>query len=317
VGLTRADNFVFGGVCCLAFLTVALVALRPASYGAAATLAAVFLAPPTLLALQRANNDLVIFTLLGTGLLALRSGRAPVRLACFGALVAVATGLKYYPIVAAGALLAVLPWRRALAWSFGLTLVAALLALWTARSSIGRGMFELPRTIYTFGAQVLWRDVTPDRPAWAAIAALILALGAVLAWRRGWTSGLASAARGPEGERLMFAVGACVLVGCFLAGTSYAYRWIFGLWLWPWLWREAVAGRPAARLAFACWLIGLWADSVLGVVVNSVGSAYWPGLGWRLVIQPFCWVLMLLLAGWLLEAVVTQARGWRNRSRTA
>jgi hypothetical protein len=113
----------------------------------------------------------------------------------------------------------------------------------------------------------------------------------------------------------MFAVGACVLIGCFLAGTSYAYRWIFGLWLWPWLWRDAVAGRTAARLALGCWLVGLWSDGVLALVVKTLGLTYRPELGWRLIIQPFCWLLMVLLAGWLLEAVVTQARAWRERSR--
>ncbi len=184
----------------------------------------------------------------------------PVRLACFGGLVILATGLKYYPIVAAGALLAVLPWRRTTAWAFGLTVAGALGVLWSERASIGRGMFELPRTIHVFGAQLIWREVASDQPAVAAVAVVLLVLSAVLAWRRGWTSGLAGAARGPEGERLMFAVGACVLVGCFLAGTSYAYRWIFGLWLWPWLWREAAAGRTAARLALGCWLVNLWAD---------------------------------------------------------
>ena len=32
-------------------------------------------------------------------------------------------------------------------------------------------------------------------------------------------------------------VGAALLTGCFLAGTSYGYRWIFALWLAPLLWR--------------------------------------------------------------------------------
>lgn len=111
----------------------------------------------------------------------------------------------------------------------------------------------------------------------------------------------------------MFAVGACLLLGCFVAGTSYAYRWIFGLWLWPWLWREAAAGRTPARLAFGCWLVALWADGFMCLVVNFLGLRYRPGTGWRLVTQPFTWVLMVLLAGWLLEALVRQALNRRHR----
>jgi len=314
LGLTRADNFAFGGTCCFAFLAIALAGLRPVTYGAAAVLAAVFLSPPTLLALLRANNDLVIFVVLGMGLLALRSKRTLFRLACFGALVVLATGLKYYPMVAAGALLVALPWRRATGWCFGLTVAGALLALWSERASIGRGMFELPLTIHVFGAQVLWRDVALDRLTSVLIAITLLGVGAWLAWRRGWTSGLADATRGAEGERFIFAVGACVLIGCFVAGTSYAYRWIFGLWLWPWLWREAAAGRMPARLALGCWLIALWSDGVLCLIVNSLGLAYRPELGWRLATQPFTWILMVLMSGWLLDALVTQARAVRTRS---
>lgn len=310
LGLTRADNFLFGGLCAAAFLAVAAGGARPRTYAAAAWLAAVVLAPPYLIALQRANNDLLIFALLGATLLALQRRVGPATLALFGAGVVLATGLKYYPIVAAGALLAVLPWRRGTWIAFGVTVAAALVALASERSSIGRGMFTLPQTIYEFGAPVLWRDLGLGRGAFAALGLGLLGLGAVIAVRRGWTRGLADAARGPEGERLMFAVGACLLVGCFLAGTSYIYRWIFGLWLWPWLWREAAGSRPA-RVTLGLWLAAIWADGVLCLVVNSAGLDYRPALGWRVVTQSGVWVLMALLAGWLLEGVLARGREWR------
>src|SRR5688572_22031549 len=317
LGLTRADNFAFGGSCCLAFLAVALAGVKPVTYRGAVTLAAIFLSPPVLLALQRANNDLLIFAVVGLGLLALQPARTPARLACFGALVILATGLKYYPIVAAGALLVALPWRRATLWCFGLTLAGALLVLWSERTSIGRGMFDLPSTIHLFGAHALWRDFISERPAQLLVAVALLGSGAVLAWRLGWTAGLADTTRGPAAERLMFAVGACLLIGCFVAGMSFAYRWIFGLWLWPWLWREAAAGRTSARLALGAWLIALWADGVLCLTVNSFGLAYRPERGWMWVTQPFTWSLMVLLGGWLLEAVVAQARVSRDGLRHA
>jgi hypothetical protein len=297
LGLTRADNFLFGGFCAAAFLAVAAAGARPRTYAAAAWLAAVVLAPPYLIALQRANNDLLIFALIGATLLAFQRRVGPATLALFGAGLVLATGLKYYPIVAAGALLAVLPWRRSTFVAFGLTVAAALAALVSERGSIGRGMFTLPQTIYQFGAPVLWRDLGLGRGAFAAV-------------RRGWTRGLADETCGAVGERLMFAVGACLLVGCFLAGTSYIYRWIFGLWLWPWLWREAAASRPA-RVALGLWLAAIWADGVLCLVVNSAGLDYRPALGWRVVTQSGVWMLMALLAGWLLEGCLARWREWR------
>jgi len=317
LGLTREDNFLFGGLCVMAFLAVALAGLRPGTNRAALFLAAVLLSPPCLIALQRANNDLVIFALLGLGVLALRSATTPIRLACFGALVVVATGLKYYPIVAAGALLAVLPWRRATLGIFLATVAGSLAVLASERGSIGRGLFVLPQTIYEFGAPVLWRDLGWSRAALGVLAIGLLGTGAILCVRQKQTTGLADESRGREGDRLMFAMGACLLVGCFLAGTSYIYRWIFGLWLWPWLWREAAAGRGSARLALGLWLVSIWADGALCLLVNTTGFSYRPGVGWRMVTQSFAWVLMALLAGWLLEGFIAQARLWFTRRRTA
>jgi len=315
LGLTREDNFLFGGLCGLAFLGVTLATVRPRTYAESAVLAVVLLSPPWLFGLQRANNDLVIFAVLGAGLLALRRTATPLRLAALGVAIVLATGLKYFPIVAAAALLVALPWWKAVRWTFGLTLVTSLFVLWTERNSISRGVFEMPATIFEFGAPVLWRDLALGAKAMLALAVTLLAAGAALFVARRWTTGLADEARGPAGERLMFAVGALILLGCFAAGVSHIYRWVFSLWLWPWLWREVAAHRGVARGALMLWLASIWADGLLCLVVNSTGAAYRPALGWRVVTQSATWVLMALLAGWLLEGFIAQARAWRAGDR--
>jgi hypothetical protein len=315
LGLTRADNFLFGGGCVLVAMLVVFLAVRPRTYAAAFALVVVLLSPPFIFAVQRANNDLVIFALLGAAALGVARGRGGLRLALFGAVVVLATGLKYYPLVAAGALV-LLPWNRRLGWTFGLTLAGALLVLWSEKNSIGRGMLTMPATLYEFGAPVLWRDLALASATMTGLATLLLGLGAVITVRRRWAVGLADDSRGPEGERFLFALGACLLVGCFLAGTSYFYRWIFGLWLWPWLAREAGAGRKAAQVALVLGLVSIWADGVLCLVVNSLGLVYRPALGWRVATQAVTWGLMAMLAGWLLEGFIARARAWRLASRT-
>lgn len=315
LGLTRADNFLFGGTCVLAAMVVAFLTVRPRTHGEALVLAAVLLSPPFLFAVQRANNDLVIFTLVGAAALGVVRGTGGLRLACFGAVVVLATGLKYYPLAAAGAL-ALLPWNRRLGWTLGLTLAAAGLVLFCERAAIGRGMFALPATLYEFGAAVLWRDLALGPRGMIALALLLLGLAAGVAVRRRWVDGLADDSRGPEGERFLFAVGACLLVGCFVAGTSYFYRWIFGLWLWPWLAREAGAGRKVARVALGLWLVSIWAEGVLCLVVNAFELAYRPALGWRVVTQTPTWALLALLTGWLWAGVIARARAWRRGLRS-
>lgn len=315
LGLTREDNFLFGGVCVVAFLAVVAATAKPRTYGEAAWLAVVLLSPPWLFGLQRANNDLVIFAVLGAGLLAVNRSISPARLVGFGLGVVLATGLKYFPVVAAAALLVALPWRRLTFQAFGLTLAGGALVLWTERHSIPRGVFEMPDTIFEFGAPILWHDLALSGAAMTALAVGLITFAAVVLFRQQQTTGLADEARGPTGERLMFAAGALVLLACFAAGTSHAYRWVFSLWLWPWLWRETTANRGPARLAFVLWLVSIWADGVLCLVVNTTGLAYRPAFGWRVLTQSLTWVLMALLAGWLLEGFMAQAKLWFKSRR--
>ena len=317
-GLTREHNFLLGGLWAAAFLAVALASVRPASLREAALLALILLSPPHLLALHRANNDLAIFTLLGLPLLWLQRGVTLPPLAAFGAAVALATGLKYYPIVAVAAPLVALPWGARAGWLAGGIALLAGLALLDVADGLGRATGEMPQTIYQFGAPVIWRDLELSRPAVLALTLLVMIGGAALAMRRRWTVGLADDARGTPGERLLFACGALLLLGCFLAGTSFIYRWIFGLWLWPWLARQARAlPAPAPRVAVALWIISLWTDGLCCVLVNSLGLAFRPGAGWRLWTQAVNWALMIMLAGWLLEAIRARFTAWRSRSRVA
>jgi hypothetical protein len=198
--------------------------------------------------------------------------------------------------------------------TFAGTTALALIALASERSSIGRGMFELPQTIYQFGAPVLWRGFAPSRAVTAALAVGLIGAGALATIRGKWTFGLTDETRGTTGERLMFATGAIVLLGCFLAGTSYIYRWIFALWLWPWLAREAREGESpmGAKAALGLLLVSLWTDGLLCLVVNSLGLSFRPGAGWRVGTQLLNWALMALLAGWVLDALRARAREWQS-----
>ena len=114
LGLTRADNAWVGPLWQAAFLLTALLILRPDSLRGMLLAAAVLFSPPVLLGVSRANNDLPVFALLGLGLLAL-SSRKRGATAWFGGSVVVATGLKFYPVAAAAALVSLRPRRHALA----------------------------------------------------------------------------------------------------------------------------------------------------------------------------------------------------------
>lgn len=310
LGLTRKHNFLVGGSWVLAFLVAAWAVLRPRQPVASACFALLLLSPPVLLAVVRANNDLVVFTLLALAALAL-GGSAAWRRGTALAVIALATGLKFYPVAAGGVFLLLRPRAALLGW--GIAAVAVLGAVLAAvAGTLTRGMLAIPPGLYTFGAPVWLRDLGWTGPGALAAAALVIGGAAIALARAGWTTGLA-AAEHPLRERTAFALGALVLTACFLAGTSYAYRGIFALLLAPWLWTLATgpAGHPrrSARAAAVLLLATVWADGVYCVVANvfvgamPVATRDRAELVWRLVSQPCTWALMALLAGWLLDAL--------------
>ena len=171
------------------------------------------------------------------------------------------------------------------------------------------------------GREFGWSD-----PASLLASVVVCALGAVALVSARCTVGLA--AQGLPRERLLAAMGAIVLLACFAAGVSYAYRWIFALWPALWLWRRAAESGETARVRWALraglglLLFGFWSDGLMCLVVNRVlppqSQAAIDALqvSWRLWTQPLHWALMILLAGWLLEGVLATGREWRA-ARTA
>ncbi|MES1194897.1 MAG: hypothetical protein ABUL65_03310, partial [Opitutus sp.] len=76
------------------------------------------------------------------------------------------------------------------------------------------------------------------------------------------------------------------------------------------------ARRWVARAGCALVLLSVWQDGMLCLVVNR----FMPAMSkpqvnelastWWLWTQPVHWLLMMLLAGWLLEGALAAAREW-------
>lgn len=322
LGLTREHNFLVGTAWVGAFALTAWATAQPRSWREALWLAALMISPPFLLAVNRANNDLVIFVVLaGCGVAATATGwgRPLLGVACL----ALATGLKYFPAPAALAFLWVRPVRRMPVVLLGVLLAAglALASVWT---QLERGRFTVGSGVHIMGAPLWWRDLGWKDTESALPGLLLIVAGAVALALGRITAGLA--VRGEPRERLRAAVGAIVVLTCFIAGANYAYRWIFILWPALWLWRQAGEGsqpprqRWAARVGNVLVALCLWLDGLLCVAVNlmppldpaavsQIQSVH------RLWTQPLHWLLMMLLAGWLLEAGWSTVREWWDAAR--
>ncbi len=318
LGLTRAHNFLIGLTWIAGFALTAWATARPRRICETFWLAALLLSPPFFLAVERANNDLVIFILLaGCGWPVSSPARWPrwVALGCLG----LATGLKYFPAAAALGFLWVRPVRRMPAM-FLAALVVVALALVSVWPDINRSRFIIPSTVHAMGAPLWWREF-----GWAdsasALPSLLLIVGAALSLALARvTVGLLN--QGSPTERLRAALGAIVLLTCFISGVNYAYRWIFIIWPAIWLWRQAIDPALAVRARWVAWVacvtifLCLWLDGLLcfiinqGILIMTQTQLNQFDIVWRRWTQPLPWLLMMLFAGWLLEAGLTTVKEW-------
>jgi len=318
LGLTREHNFLVGTAWAAAFGFAAWTTARPRTWREAWWLAVLLVSPPVLLSVNRANNDLVIFVLLaGCGLAAVADswGRAFLAVACLW----LATGLKYFTAPAALAFLWVRPVRKMPAVLLA-ALVAVALALASVWTQVDRSRFTIGSGVYTMGAPLWWRDFGWKDKDTALPGVLLIVVAALVSVRSRVTTGLA--ARGEPRQRLLAAMGSIVLLTCFVAGMNYAYRWIFALWPAVWMWREVADATAPARSRWAaragCFLVMacLWMDGGLCLVVNLFFTQYAPAwqnhldVVWRHWTQPLHWLLMMMLAGWLLEGALATAGEW-------
>ena len=304
LGLTRADSFRLGLGLVIAFVGTALWRLRPRVPLQLLWYLAVLCSPAILLALDRGNNDLVIFLLLTPLVPCLLSPRPGVRrLAPF--LVVAAAMLKYYP-AAAGLVLLASTGRAELRSRLWITfLLFAAAGCSVAGDLAGFGpIAPRPAGLMTFGAtgffhELGWMGLGPK----LVVAGLGLAV-VVWAWRRAplgdWEPALSQ-----RSDWLHFILGAVLLTGCFFTSMNFAYRWVFAVWLAPALWvfpRDPATPASVRRLArTARWLllVVLWWPPICCLGVNQfIGVLPAPKILLLaklsfLVEQPFDWAFFL------------------------
>jgi hypothetical protein len=268
-----------------------------------------------LLVVNRANNDLVVFLLLLPVVPCLLDHRRVVRL--FPAfLIAIATGLKFYPAVSGLVLLAAA--ADASEVRMRVIIGALLLAVvgFDLVPDLARLGSVVPKAagLMTFGfvnllssCGIVGRGVLLATVVFVAAASGAFFFAPVF---RGWKTGSDHRA-----EWLKFVLAAALLTGCYLTGTNYAYRWVFSLWLAPFLWhvsRDPAAARPLrsfALLTAALLVVVLWMDPVMALLLTSLlGLAIGPKLPlWADVIflfeQPLTLAFFACLLGWLTHFV--------------
>ena len=320
IGLTQRDLVWLGPALLGVFLLAAAWAWRPRGPRETDVALAVLLSPAWLLAVFRANNDLVVFLGITVVIFALQRTQP---LARFGGavLVGALTVLKYFP---AGALIGILRARRRREMLLLLASAAGVIALgWPsvqpALAAVAKYAPQ-PTGLAAFGAPIL--GATLSDSSWGVVA-LLAGGAAALGFFGGPRLSPVGSTPSNEGAELAAVVAAAVTILSFASGSSYSYKLIFLWWLTPWLMREAGIDSDSIRRRWLLTLIvaACWADGL----VMACSNLFAPG--WSrdqrevalsiirvttIVTQLGYWVLMgacgRLLHGWTVRELKRLAR---------
>ena len=274
LGLDQSDTLALGLLIGLLSLAAVCLLTGRISAGEGIVVAIAVCSPAVMLALERANMDVVLFSVLVAAVLLWRRGTELSRtLSPFLVLVA-ATG-KLYPVFGLPAYALLRHRRAALAAAacglvFLIYVAVTLDDVRTVATTATQGQY------YSYGARILigqlyhlaagqdWQGASMAAQAIAAIPLLLLVL-VLWAWfRRRLGPGAGERPQAPTAELLAFCLGALLYVGTFAVFRNYDYRLVYLLLTLPQLmeWvRQGGAGDPRrsmAGLGLVAVVLGLW-----------------------------------------------------------
>jgi hypothetical protein len=287
LGLRESATLLFGAVVVLLFLTSVLLLmgrLRP-SHGAVVAVAVC--SPAVMLAVERANMDLVLFSVF---VLAVLMWRTKATMLLSPAVILFAAVAKLYAVFALPVF--VLAGGRRVRWTvvacfaaFGIYAAATLTDIRAVSRAPEGGL------LYSYGVRILagyvyhqivpgeWRGGTVVAQAIAVVPFLIGAAAVWLLARRRLSQMLSHAMGRWSPTLLAFHLGAFVYLGTFAARKNGDYRLVFLLLTLPqlltWIVSESRRTRYVARAALVTVLAALWMGSLSRYVAPVDELASW------------------------------------------
>ena len=307
---TAATTMVGLGLDLMFILSLAVV-IRPVTGGEVLVVALTALSPMTVYALERANNDLVIFLLIVGGC-ALDCAPRPWRLVSY-ALYLIAGLLKYYPL-ALFVLLARERRREAL-FTAGLATGIVVFLLIHAHADLAKALANIPSASYfsdSFSALNLPFGLAeavfgPRLRSAAALSLLTVFIALAIARTQRTLRLLGAAAPDPNlFEAQCLLVGALLLTACFFTGQNINYRGIYFVLVMPGLVRlYRSAGDPAIRQFLARMIAAVlcvaWEEPLRRALHAIAGATAGDWL--RLRVELLFWIGRELVWWWLIAGL--------------
>jgi hypothetical protein len=274
LGLDQSDTAALGILIVLLFLASLCLLTGRISAGEGVVIAAAVCSPAVMLALERANMDVVLFCVLVLAVLLWRRGTELSRTLSPSLVLVAATG-KLYPVFGLPAYMLLRHRRAALAAAACGLLFLAYVAVTledvkTVAATATQGQF------YSYGARILigqvyrlvagqdWQGASMVAQALAAVPLLLLAASAWAWFRRRLGPGVGEVSPSPTAELLGFYLGTLIYVGTFAVFKNYDYRLVYLLLTLPQLMQLVRQKRPddarrgLAGLGLAAVVLSLW-----------------------------------------------------------
>ena len=288
LGVTQEQTLLFGGILVALFLASVLLLVGRLTIAEGFVVAAAVVSPAVMLAVERANVDIVIFVVFVAAVFAWRA-RDKVTPLLSPALIVVAAIAKLYAIFALPAY-----WftgvRRA-RWAVvgGVAVMGAYLLL-----TLGdvRQLLRSPEggLLYSFGARILIGDLyhrfQPGTWAYGSLLAQLIAVVPVVVASMAIWVWLRRRLPGPSADErlsprtLAFHLGALTYLGTFVTRKSGDYRLVFVLLTLPllleWAWGEPGGARTIlGRIGLVAVVVGLYVGALSPFIAPWDELASW------------------------------------------
>lgn len=314
-GVTQADTTVIGLVMIGLFLTSLCLLWPRVSNLAVLLIVGALLSPAVLLGIERANTDLLMFTLLTGAILT-----APRWRVVANGLVWVAFVLKLYPIVGLLVLLKKRPESLKRFVLVNLVFIAGYVLL-TLRDLMLVSRATPRASFLSYGMNILWMDTMEQQPMYGASARIISYVGVVLIMLLSLTAlfrdNIASETEADLPYLDAFRMGAVIYTGTFLIGNNWDYRLMFLILALPqlldWIRSGQRIQRGIALATCVCVFISFWYLLLCRyslMVPNGLGLSFLLDeiANWG-VFAGMCYLLCLSVPRWLRgEALGVAAR---------
>ena len=295
------------------FFLLCIGILRPDNGKEFLISAMLLLSPAVMLGVERGNNDLIIFILLGLAVFFLNHKMRALDFVAYFFLF-LASMLKFYPIASFLIFVRIIKDYKKF-WIFTLfsTFLMGVYTLFSLPDfQYLKDSVPKPHGRFTFGAAIFFEWIFDKWPVNATYVYLMICAAIFIAFSLSSRTGLVQA-RENSINCIFFLVGSLNLFFCFFTNTNYDYRCIFFILILPWFFERLkctitpVSTKRYIKMLLLLLPIVVWNETIITLIGLKVGT---PGiskaklaamLNFYILEHLITWIVITILLAFCIE----------------